>query len=51
MREPAWQYYFYVEVDGNDESDNGRAMIAELEKQCERLKIAGRFKEVINLGK
>lgn len=51
MREPAWQYYFYVEIDGNDESDNGIAMISELEKQCERLKIAGRFKEVIDLGK
>lgn len=51
MREPAWQYYFYVEVDGSDESENGRAMISELTKQCERLKIAGRFKQVIDLGK
>ncbi|MCR5607901.1 MAG: chorismate mutase [Lachnospiraceae bacterium] len=49
MKEPAWQYYFYVEAEGELSSENGKAMLEELGKQCERLKIAGHYSNVINL--
>lgn len=51
MREPAWQYYFYVEAEGSENSENGIKMLEELSSQCERLKIAGHYNEVIDLGK
>ena len=43
MRKHSWQYYFYVEIDGSTESENGRAMLAELSEVCDRLKVAGSF--------
>lgn len=38
----AWQYYFYVEVDGNVYI-NGEKMLQELSTVCEELKVAGTF--------
>jgi len=43
MKKHSWQYYFYVEIDGSVECGTGRAMLGELEKVCDRLKIAGTF--------
>ena len=43
MKKHSWQYYFYVEIDGMTESENGRAMLAELARVCDRLKVAGSF--------
>ena len=43
MRKHSWQYYFYVEIDGVTDTENGREMIEELKKVCDRLKVAGRF--------
>ena len=43
MRKHSWQYYFYVEIDGDIDTENGKGMIGELNKVCDRLKIAGRF--------
>lgn len=40
-----WQYYFYVEADGDQDSDEGKRMINELSVCCEKLKIAGHFAE------
>jgi len=41
-KEP-WQYYFYCEVEGNSESETGKAMLKELSDHCEMLKVAGQF--------
>lgn len=38
-----WQYYFYVEADGDQNSTEGKRMINELSVCCEKLKIAGNF--------
>ena len=43
MKKHSWQYYFYVEIDGSVDSENGREMIRELNKVCDKLKVAGTF--------
>ena len=43
MKKHSWQYYFYVEIDGTTETENGNRMLEELGKVCDRLKIAGTF--------
>lgn len=43
MRKHSWQYYFYVEIDGSTDTENGVKMIEELNKVCDRLKVAGTF--------
>ena len=43
LKKHSWQYYFYIEVDGPVNTEKGKQMIAELEKSCDRLKVAGHF--------
>ena len=43
MRKHSWQYYFYVEIDGTTDTENGRKMIEELNKVCDSFKVAGAF--------
>ena len=43
LKKHSWQYYFYVEIDGTVVTDNGAKMIAELNKVCDKLKVAGTF--------
>ena len=43
MKKHSWQYYFYVEIDGNTDTENGEKMLAELAKVCASLKVAGTF--------
>ena len=40
-----WQYYFYVEAEGNVYTDEGRAMMAELSEYCDRLRAVGTFQK------
>ncbi|MBR3894972.1 MAG: chorismate mutase [Clostridia bacterium] len=43
MKKHSWQYYFYVEIDGTLDTENGAKMIEELNEVCDRLKVAGTF--------
>ena len=43
MKELLWQYYFYVEAEGNLDSENGRRMLEELKEYCDRLKTVGSY--------
>ena len=43
MKELLWQYYFYVEAEGNLDSENGRKMLDELKQYCDRLKTVGSY--------
>ena len=43
LKKHSWQYYFYVEIDGSADSENGRRMIEELGAVCDQLKVAGNF--------
>lgn len=38
-----WAYYFYAELEGKISSENGAAMLKELEKICNTLKILGTY--------
>ena len=43
LKKHSWEYYFYIEIDGSADSDNGRKMLDELTKICDTVKIAGSF--------
>ena len=43
LRKHSWQYYFYVEIDGVTDTENGRNMLEELNRICDHLKVAGTF--------
>ena len=43
MKKHSWQYYFYIEIDGTVDSENGHNMIEELGEVCDKLKVAGTF--------
>lgn len=43
MKELIWNYYFYMEIEGNVNSDKGKELLKDLEAYCDKLKIAGSF--------
>ena len=43
MKELLWQYYFYVEAEGDIGSEEGRQMLRVLEMYCDRLKVVGTY--------
>ena len=49
VKDRAWQYYFYVEAEGDDSSEEGQRMLEDLSAQCEKLKVAGHYTVEINL--
>lgn len=44
-----WKYYFYVEIEGNVNTYNGKVMLKELSKCCDKLKVAGSFYNNVEL--
>ena len=44
MKELIWNYYFYVELEGNISSEEGRDMLRALRVFCDKLKIVGIYK-------
>lgn len=40
-KELMWNYYFYVELEGNVNSIDGKEMLKALEKYCDKLKLVG----------
>ncbi len=43
MKELMWNYYFYVELEGNVNSEEGMDMLRELGSICDRLKLVGTY--------
>lgn len=43
MKGLMWNYYFFIELEGNLNSEEGRSMMIELGTLCDRLKIVGVF--------
>ena len=43
MKELLWQYYFYVEAEGNIDTDDGRIMMQELSQYCDKLRAVGTY--------
>ncbi len=50
MKDILWQYYFYAELEGDLETENGRKMLAELSEYCEKLKVVGSFADTAPLN-
>ncbi len=48
-KELVWDYFFYVEGEGNINSWQGKAMLEELEKCCAHLKVIGRYEKEIHI--
>ena len=43
VKDEKWQYYFYVEAEGNINSPDGLQMVEELKKYCDSLKVVGNY--------
>ena len=43
MKKHLWEYYFYIEIDGTTDDENGQQMMKELSDVCDTLKVAGTF--------
>ena len=43
MKELMWNYYFYVELDGNINTVDGSDMMMQLSSMCDRLKLVGAY--------
>jgi len=46
MKELLWQYYFYIETEGEVQTERGRLMMEELGQYCDKLKFAGTYYKV-----
>ncbi len=44
MKELLWQYYFYVELEGEPDTPTGAEMLHDLANYCEKLKLLGTFR-------
>lgn len=44
MKELLWEYYFYVELEGDLQTENGHKLLADLTACCDRLKVLGSFR-------
>lgn len=49
VKDSSWQYYFYVEAEGNVNGNEGQEMLAELKKYCDELKVVGNYSAQIIL--
>ncbi len=49
MKNLLWKYYFYVELEGNVNTEDGKMMLNELSEFCDKLKVAGSFYNHIDL--
>ncbi len=43
IKDENWKYYFYVEAEGDSNSDNARIMLDELAGCCDKLKVVGNY--------
>lgn len=43
VKDVPWQYYFYVEADGNEKTEAGQQMLSELKSCCANLKVVGHY--------
>ena len=43
LKKHSWQYYFYIEIDDSVDTAAGKQMIHDLNKVCDKLKVAGTF--------
>lgn len=49
LRSSLWQYYFFTEIEGNPDSENGRKMLGKLGEYCLELKVLGSYGKHIKI--
>lgn len=49
MKDLAWEYYFYIEAEGDETGQNGSDMLRHLALHCDMLKVVGHFGSEITL--
>ncbi len=49
VKDSPWQYYFYVEAEGDETTEVGQKMLADLQQHCDVLKVVGRYHLKIDL--
>lgn len=49
LKDKPWQYYFYVEAEGDETSAEGQAMLAELSDHCSQIRIVGHYAADVQL--
>ncbi len=49
MKDLAWQYYFYIEAEGDETGRNGTDMLRHIALHCDKLKVVGHYSEEIIL--
>lgn len=43
VKDENWKYYFYVEAEGDSDSDDAKAMLGELAGCCDKIKVVGNY--------
>lgn len=43
MKNLKWNYYFYIEAEGNVNTQNGKELMQELSALCAKLKLVGSY--------
>lgn len=43
LKQHSWQYYFYIEIDGTTDTDDGKKMLSDLNMICDKLKVVGTY--------
>lgn len=49
MKDLAWQYYFYIEAEGDETGENGATMLRHLQLHCDKLRVVGHYSDEILL--
>lgn len=49
MKDLAWQYYFYIEAEGDETGQNGADMLRHLALHCDMLKVVGHYSDEVIL--
>lgn len=49
MKDLAWEYYFYIEAEGDETGQNGSDMLRHLALHCDMLKVVGHYSDEVIL--
>ena len=49
MKDLAWEYYFYIEAEGDETGQNGADMLRHLALHCDMLKVVGHYSDEVIL--
>ena len=50
MKDLQWNYFFYIEAEGNINNENGQDMLRELSAVCAKLKLVGTYYSNLKIG-